>query len=114
MLGITKHDDNLQTEDLTSGRADLADGHDDGLEAESQDSRSECRRCRELGYIERGVDQEGHEAEESPSHEGVMSARGEVALEVHGVQRVSARPSALQVQGVRRWVWNMRARSSAL
>ena len=30
---------------FTSGRADLADGDDDGLEAESQDSGSECRRC---------------------------------------------------------------------
>ena len=102
------------------GRADLADGDDDGLEAESQDSRSECRRCREHGYIERGVDQEGHEAEESPSHKGAVRARGEASLEVQGVQSlvrtvvgaVSARSAvghaicehgrrALSVQGVR-------------
>ena len=77
------------------GRADLADGDDDGLEAESQDSRSECRRCREHGYIERGVDQEGHEAEESPSNKGAVRARGEEALGVQGVRCLSARSSAL-------------------
>ena len=88
------------------------DGDDDGLEAESQDSRSECRRCREDGYIERGVDQEGHEAEESPLHKGAMRARGAEALEVQGVQRLSARSYALSVQGVR-WEGNLRARSSA-
>jgi len=68
------------------------------LEAESQDSRSECRRCREHGYIERRVDDEGHEAEESPSHkvsQGAVRARGEVPLELQGVQRLSARSSAL-------------------
>ena len=37
------------------------------------------------------ADGEGHEAEESPSHEGAMRARGEVPLEVQGVQRLSAR-----------------------
>ena len=76
-------------------RADLADGDDDGLAAESQDRRSECRRCREDGYIERGVDQEGHEAEESPSHKGAVRARGKASLVVQGVQRLSARSSAL-------------------
>ena len=95
------------------GRADLADGDDDGLEAESQDSRSECRRCREHGYIERGVEQEGHEAEESPEALRAVRARGEASLELQGVQRLSARSSALQVQGVR-WVTNLRARSCAL
>ena len=80
---------------LTSGRADLANGDDDGLEAESQDSRSECRRCREHGYIERGVDQEGHEEEESPEALRAVRARGEASLEVQGVQRLSARTSAL-------------------
>ena len=54
---------------------------DDGLEAESQDRRSECRRCREHGYIERGVDQEGHEAEESPEAPRAVRARGEASLE---------------------------------
>ena len=68
---------------------------DDGLEAESQDSRSECRRCREHGYIERGVDQEGHEAEESPDAPRAVRARGEVPLSVQGVRCLSARPSAL-------------------
>ena len=100
MLGITKHGDNLLSEDLTSGRADLADGDDDGLEAESQDSRSECRRCREHGYIERGVDQEGHEAEESPDAPRAVRARGEEALGVQGVRCLSARSSALLLQGV--------------
>ena len=85
MLGIIKHDDNLQTEDLTSGRADLTGGDDDGLEAESQDSRSECRRCREHGYIERRVDQEGHEAEDSPEAPRAVRARGEASLEVQGM-----------------------------
>jgi len=95
------------------GRAHLADGDDDGLEAESQDSRSECRRCREHGYIERGVEQEGHEAEESPSNKGAVRARGEASLKVQGVQRLSARSSAPSVQGVR-WGINLRARSCAL
>ena len=45
-----------------------------------------CRRCREHGYIERGVDQEGHEAEESPSHKGAVRARGEDRSNVQGVQ----------------------------
>ena len=89
------------------------DGDDDGLEAESQDRRSECRRCREHGYIERRVDQEGHEAEDSPDAPWAVRARGEASLEVQGVQRLSARPSALSVQGVR-WGINLRARSSAL
>ena len=94
------------------GRADLAGRDDDGLEAESQDRRSECRRCREHGYIERGVDQEGHEAEDSPEALRAVRARGEEALEVQGVQWVSARSSALSMQGVR-WGINMRARSSS-
>ena len=98
---------------LTSGRADLADGDDDGLEAESQDSRSECRRCREHGYIERGVDQEGHEAEDSPEAPRAVRARGEVPLSVQGVPCLSTRPSALTMQGVR-WVIILRARSFAL
>jgi hypothetical protein len=76
-------------------RADLADGDDDGLAAESQDRRSECRRCREHGYIERGVEQEGHEAEESPEALRAVRARGEATLEVQGVQCLSARSSAL-------------------
>ena len=91
MLGITKHGDNLLSEDLTSGRADLVDGDDDSLEAESQDSRSECRRYREHGYIERGVDEEGHEAEDSPEAPWAVRAWGEVPLELQGVQRLSAR-----------------------
>ena len=70
------------------------DGDDDGLEAESQDSRSECRRCREHRYVERRVDQEGHEAEDSPEAPWAVRARGEVPLELHGVQGLSARSSA--------------------
>jgi hypothetical protein len=68
---------------------------DDGLEAEGEDCSSGCRRCREHGYIERGVDQEGHEAEESPEALRAVRARGEEALGVQGVQWVSARSSAL-------------------
>jgi hypothetical protein len=94
------------------GCADLADGDDDGLEAESQDTGSECRRCREHGYIERGVDDEGHEAEESPSNKGAVRAREE-ALELQGVQRLSARSLAPYMQGVR-WGINLRARPYAL
>jgi hypothetical protein len=97
---------------LTSGRADLADGDDDGLEAESQDRRSGCRRCREHGYVERGVDDEGHEAEDCPDAPWAMRARGEVPLELQGVQGLSARSSTLSMQGVR-WGINLRARSSA-
>ena len=55
----------------------------------------------------------GREAEESPSNKGAMRARGEEPLGVQGVQRLSARSSALSMQGVR-WACNMRARSSAL
>jgi len=73
---------------------DLADGDDDGLATESQDRRSGCRRCREHGYIEGGVDQEGHEAEESPDARRPMRARGEEALGVQVVQCLSARSSA--------------------
>ena len=76
------------------GRAHLADGDDDGLEAESQDTGSECRRCREHGYIERRVEQEGHEAEVCPEALRAVRARGEEALEVQGVQCLSARSSA--------------------
>ena len=86
----------------TSERYNVVGGHfgwrgdvDDDLAAARQDRRSGCRRCREDGYIERGVDQEGHEAEESPSHKGAVRARGEVPLELQGVQRLSARSSAL-------------------
>ena len=68
---------------------------DDGLEAESQDRRSECRRCREQGYVERGVDQEGHEAEVSPEALRAVRARGEASLVVQGVSCLSARSSAL-------------------
>jgi hypothetical protein len=98
---------------LTSGRAYVADGDDDGLEAESQDSRSECRRCREHRYVERRVDQEGHEAEDSPEAPWAVRARGEVPLELQGVQCLSARSLALSVQGVR-WGINLRARSCAI
>ena len=122
---------------------------DDGLEAEGEDCSSGCRRCREHGYIERGVDQEGHEAEDSPYTKGpcehgvkyrskckVCSAcphgrerskckecgghgicehgrRRSRCKECGGASNLRARSSALSVQGVR-WVINLRARSSAL
>jgi len=63
---------------------------------------------------ERGVEQEGHEAEECPEAPRAVRARGEVPLEVQGVQRlVRTVVLALSVQGVR-WVRNLRARSCAL
>jgi len=40
------------------------------------------------------VTKKGHEAEESPSNKRAMRARGEEALELRGVQWVSARSSA--------------------
>ena len=43
---------------------------------------------------ERRVDDEGHEAEESPDALRALRARGEASLEVQGVQRLSARSSA--------------------
>ena len=49
----------------------------------------------------------------SAPNTGAVRARGEVSLEVQGVQRLSARSCALSVQGVR-WGINLRARSSAL
>ena len=70
-------------------------------------------RSRGHGERGRGGDEPGHEAEESPSHEGAMRARGEASIEMQGVQRLSAREEALSVQGVRRCM-NLRARSSAL
>ena len=42
-----------------------------------------------------GLIEEGDEAEESPSNKGAVRARGEATLEVQGVQRLSARSSAL-------------------
>ena len=54
--------------------------------------------------------EQGDEAEEGPSHEGAVRARGEAEIEMQGVQRLSAREEALSVQGVRR-VSSLRARS---
>ena len=75
------------------------------------------QRRRDGGIGERrggkGCDEEGREAEERPSPEGAMRARGEVSVDLQGVQRLSPREAALSVQGVRR-VCNLRARSSAL
>ena len=42
-----------------------------------------------------GCDEEGDEAEESPSHEGAMRARGEVSVALQVVQRLSPREKAL-------------------
>ena len=55
----------------------------------------------------------GAKRKRAPAQKGAMRARGEVPLELQGVQRLSARSSALSVQGVR-WVINLRARSYAL
>ena len=49
----------------------------------------------------------------APPTKGAMRARGEVPLELQGVQCLSARSSALYMQGVRRGL-NLRARSYAL
>jgi hypothetical protein len=64
---------------------------DDGLASEGEDPSSGYRRYQCRREAERRGDDEGHEAEESPSHKGAMRARGEEALEVQGVQRLSAR-----------------------
>ena len=74
----------------------------------------------------------GVKRKRAPKHEGAMRARGEVPLELQGVQWLSARSSCAfrckecggsgicehgrqrsQMQGVR-WGINLRARSSAL
>ena len=68
---------------------------DDDLASACQAGDSGYRRCREHGYTERRVEQEGHEAEESPEAPRAVRARGEVPLSVQGVQRLSSRPSAL-------------------
>ena len=64
---------------------------DDGVASEGEDSSSGYRRCQCRREAERRVDEEGHEAEEGPSHKGAMRARGEVPLVVQGVQQVRAR-----------------------
>ena len=68
---------------------------DDGVASEGEDCSSGYRRYQCRREAERRVDDEGHEAEESPSHKGAVRARGEEALGVQGVQWVSARSSAL-------------------
>ena len=85
---------------------------DDDLATERESDLQRVWRSRGHGEWGRGVDEEGDEAEDSPSHEGAMRARGEVSVELQGVPRLSARSSALYVQGVR-WCINMQARSSA-
>ena len=91
-------------------RADVGD--DEGSESQRKCPRRERERGREAG--ERcNCDREWNEAEESPSHEGAVRARGEVSVELQGVQRLSAREEALSLQGVR-WCINLRARSCAL
>ena len=86
---------------------------DDDLAAERESDARRVWRSRGHGARWRGGDEAGDEAEESPSHEGAVRARGEVSLELHGVRRLSPREEALSVQGVRRGI-NLRARSSAL
>ena len=89
------------------------DDADDDLAAGRESDPRRVWRSRGHGERGRGGDEEGDEAEESPSHEGAVRARGEVSVELQGVQRLSARSSAHSVQGVR-WGLNLRARSSAL
>ena len=83
------------------GTSSARGSDDDGSATDGQDRRSEHRRCRGGSGGPRVADEEGREAEESPSDEGAMRARGEVPLSLQGVQRLSARSLALYVQGVR-------------
>ena len=104
---------------------------DDDLAAKRESDPRRVWRSRGHGERGRGADEEGDEAEERPSHEGAVRARGEVSVAMQGVQRLSAREVAPLLQGVRwglnlrarsctlsvqgvRWVSNLRARSSAL
>ena len=64
-----------------------------------------------LGVVDAA--EQGAKRKRAPPTKGPCRARGEVPLELQGVQRLSARSLALMVQGVR-WVTNLRARSSAL
>ena len=57
--------------------------------------------CGRRGWGDGGRVEQGDEAEEGPSHEGAMRARGEAPVAVQGVQRLSAREEAPFVQGVR-------------
>ena len=64
---------------------------DDDLAAERESDARRVWRSRGHGARWRGGGEAGHEAEESPSHEGAVRARGEVSVEMQGVQRLSAR-----------------------
>ena len=89
-------------------------GRDAGdLAAERESDPQRGWRSRGHGAGRRGGDEEGDEAEESPSHEGAVRARGEVSVAMQGVQRLSAREAAQSMQGMRRGI-NLQARSSAL
>ena len=55
----------------------------------------------------------GTKRKRAPRHHGPCEHGVKTSLGVQGVQCLSARSSALSVQGVR-WVINLRARSSAL
>ena len=57
--------------------------------------------------------EQGAKRKRAPPTKGPCRARGEVPLELQGVQRLSARSLAPSLQGVR-WVTNLRARSCAL
>jgi hypothetical protein len=86
----------------SAGDTSLARGSDDdGSATNGQDRRSEHRRCRGGSGSPRVADEEGREAEASPSDKGAMRARGEVPLSLQGVQRLSARSLAPSMQGVR-------------
>ena len=84
----------------------------DDLAAERESVPRRRRRSRGHGGGGRGCDKQGGEAEES-ALQRAMRARGEVSVELQGVQSLSPRSSALCLQGVR-WCVNLRARSSAL
>ena len=67
----------------------------DDLAAERESDPQRVWRSRGHGERGRGGVEAGDEAEESPSHEGAVRARGEASVAMQGVQRLSAREEAL-------------------
>ena len=72
-------------------------GRGGGCQRSAAEREWAAPRCgRRGGGEEGGRVEQGREAEEGPSHEGAEAgARGEVPVELQGVQRLSARSSAL-------------------
>ena len=66
----------------------------------------------EVGVTE-DVSNNGTKRKRAPPTKGPCEHGVKPRSQLQGVQRLSARSSAPSVQGVR-WVWNLRARSSAL